>query len=295
MITTKAAFLSFLASAILWGSLDAEPREMEGLARRSMQEAFQRNLSKDLEDGEDGPSRLFLLGDEAVSPLIKFLSDPDEEKRIAAARVLAYIGNPQGMQALRNAIKAERDEETRSDMSCFLAGALVATKSETDLDFLRDSVESARPGDDDWEFPAYCAALALGMRGGSDSLSLLRKAAKANETDEIGKAVRWMEKKSAPRRITTEEPTSDEGLIKNVVLDGTFFAEELDKTSVEQLTFNPLRNRVLVYLEVQEPKYAHGYDLVLAKMNGEWSVVGIWLVRIVDYVTVQKPRISHAP
>lgn len=260
-----------------------------------MQESIQRNLTKDLEDDEDGPSRLFLLGDEAVSPLIKFLSDPDEEKRLAAARGLAYIGNPQGMQALRNAIKAERDEETKSDISCFLAGALVATKSVTDLHFLRNSVASARPTDDDWGFPAFCAALALGMRGGSDSLSLLRKAAKANDTDEIGKAVRWMEKKSNPRRMTAEAPPSDEELIKKVVLDGTFFAEERDSTSVEQLTFNRLRNRVLVSLEVEEPKYARGYDLVLAKMNGEWSVVGIWFVRIGDYLTVQKPRISHAP
>jgi HEAT repeat protein len=64
-----------------------------------------------------GARQLFLLGDEAVSPLIKFLSDSDQGKRVAAAKGLAYIGNPQGMQALRNAINVEKDEEAKSGIS----------------------------------------------------------------------------------------------------------------------------------------------------------------------------------
>jgi len=130
---------------------------------------------------------LFLLGHEAVSPLIKFLSDSDQGKRVAAAKGLAYIGNSQGMQALRNAVNAEKDEEAKSGISCFLAGGLVDTESETDLNFLKSAVKSAhRADDEDWDFPGFCAALALGMRGGTDSLSLLRMAAKPDDMEEIG-------------------------------------------------------------------------------------------------------------
>ena len=53
------------------------------------------------------------------------------------------------MQALRNAIKTEKNEEAKSVISCFLAGGLVETKSESDLSFLRNSIESVRHADDD--------------------------------------------------------------------------------------------------------------------------------------------------
>jgi hypothetical protein len=277
--TKKVLILPLLGSAILFGVFKGETREQKGPEHRSMQQPVQRNLAKVLEDDEDGAKQLFLLGDQAVSPLIRFLSDPDQAKRVAAAKGLAYIGSPKGMEALRNAIKTEKDKEAKSGISCFLAGGLVDTKSESDLNFLRNSIESARHADDDdWDLPGFCAALALGMRGGSDSLLLLRKAAKPDDMEEIGKAIRWMEKESVPRPVTAGTSVSDGDQIKKIVLDGTFFAEEeRDKTSVEQLTFNHTRNKVLVSLEIyQNPKSARGYDLVLAKKNGQWTVVGIW-------------------
>jgi hypothetical protein len=288
VVTNKPLILLFLGSAILLGVFEAETGEQKNPVHRSMPNRAQRNLAKDLEDDDDGARQLFLLGDESVSPLIKFLSDPDDGKRIAAARGLAYIGAPQGMQALRNAIKTEKDEEAKSVISCFLAGGLVETKSEADLNFLRASVESARHADDDdWDLPGFCAALALGMKGGNDSLLLLRKAAKANDPAEIEKAIRWMEeKKSIPKRATPNGLIRDEELIEKIVLDGTFFVEgERDNTSVEQLTLNRARNKALVTLEIDRTKCARGYDLVLAKESGVWRVVGIWFAWTADKVT----------
>ena len=288
MVTNKPLILLFLGCAILLGVFEAETRVQKDPAHSSMPNSVQRNLTKDLEDDEGGARQLFLLSDESVSPLIKFLSDPDEGKRVAAARGLAYIGTPQGMQALRNAIKTEKDKETKSAISCFLAGGLVETKSENDLNFLRNSVASARQADDDgWDFPGFCAALALGMRGGNDSLLLLRKAAKADDPEEIGKAIRWMEeKKSIPKRATPKASLRDEAVIKKIVLDGTFFAEEeRNSTSVEQLTFNRAKNKVLVSLQIDSPRYVRGYDLVLAKESGLWRVVGVWFAWTGDKVT----------
>lgn len=246
----------------------------------SIQEKVRRALGDALED-EDKIRELFVLGNKAVPTLIKFLSDPGKDRRAGAARGLAYIGNQQGMQAIRNALKAEKDEETGSAMSCFLAGALVQTKSASDLDFLSSSVERARFTDDDEkDFRAICAALALGMMGRSDSLPILRKAARADllGAEEIGKAIRWIERKPAPWQPAIGPSLSDKELIKRTVLDGTLFAqEERSSTSVEEITFNLQRRKALVSLEIYHgPKSARGYDLVLNKENGAWIVVGIW-------------------
>ncbi len=285
MTLFKPAVLSlFVGPAMLLG-LSAEGTWMkESQPRTSIQQSPQPDLSKDLEDDEDGPKKLFIFGEEAVPPLIGFLSDPDKAKRVSAARALAYIGNEQGIAALRNALKSEADKEAKSAMSSFLAGGLVGTTSQGDLDFLRSSIETARFGNDEDEsaLPAISAALTLGMMGRKDSIELLRKVAKEDTfgSEEIGKALCWIENKSVTPRATTS--LTDDETVKSIVLDGTFFAEqERDKTSVTELTFNRGRNKVLVGLEIYlNPKSARGYDLILAKRNGEWRIVGIWFAWI---------------
>lgn len=261
-----------------------EIEKQESLAGSSIQESVRQNLSEGVDD-EDAIRNLFALSDEAVPSLIKFLSDPDKERRAGAARGLAYIGNQRGMQALRVAVNGEKDNETKSAMSYFLAGGLVEAASKSDLDFLRSSAEKARLANDDKSaFPAVSAALALAMMGRTDSLAILRRVAKADviSSEEIAKAVRWLESKSKALPPSLGPAASDEELIKKVVLQGTFFAEKgQDETTATQLTFNRQRNKVLVSVEVhQSPRSARGYDLVLAKENGVWRVVGIWFAWI---------------
>jgi HEAT repeats len=248
----------------------------------SVEDKVKRSLTDDALEDEDAIRALFRLGDEAVPPLIRFLSDPDNGTRAGAARGLAYIGNEKGMEALRIAVKTERNKETKSALSCFLAGGLVDTNSEADLNFLRRSVERARLTDDNEKsFVGFCAALALGIKGRSDSLPILRKFVGTDlvNSEEIGKAVLWIERKSASGQASAPRGANDEDFIKTFVLDNTFFAEkEHDTTSVENLTFNRARNRVLVSVEVHvNPKSARGYDLILAKVNGIWRVTGIWV------------------
>jgi hypothetical protein len=274
-LTSLLTAITLLFSQTHQGGIEKQ----KNLPRSSVQEKVRRDLGDDL-DEEDSIRDLFALGEEAVPSLIKFLSDPAKDRRVGAARGLAYIGNRQGMQTLRNAVKAEMDEETKSAMSCFLAGGLVETKSESDLNFLRSTIERAHFADDEMDFQAFCAALALGIRGTSDSLAILRKLPKEYLTDavEIRKAIQWMESRSTPRETPTEQSLSDEELIKKIVLDGTFFAQdERSKTAIEELKFSKQRNKALISLEIYNgPKDARGYDLVLAKESGVWRVVGIW-------------------
>lgn len=254
-------------------------------SQESVQQKVARNLAEDADD-EESITDLFALGDEAVPSLIKFLTDPDQGKRAVAARGLAYIGSEQGIQAVRTATGAEKNKEAQAAMSCFLAGALVQSQSESDLDFLKSLVEGARFTDDDDEsdFPASCAALTLGMMGRRDSLPVLRKVAGAElfDSEEVEKAILWIENKSALDPARVGLASDDQESIKRFVLDKTFFAErERDKTSADQLTFNRARNRVLVSVEIYlGPKSARGYHVELAKENSVWRIVGIWFAWI---------------
>jgi hypothetical protein len=283
----KLVILLLLTSATFLDACKRDARKQESLPPDSMHDSVQRNVAKYLEDDEEGTKQLFLLGDEAVPSLIRFLSDPDEEKRASAARGLAYIGNDEGIQALRDAITSEHDKEAKAEMSYFLAGGLVEATSESDLSFLRSSVENAQFVDDDESaLPGLSAALALGMRGESDSLALLRKIAKQQSvcSEEIAEAIRWIENKPAPRWSNVPASSSEEELVKSIALDDTFFAEQKrQEISVAEMTFNRERNRVLVSLEIHRPgikrlgrSFAYGYDLVLAKKSGKWRPVGIW-------------------
>src|SRR5947209_6597532 len=117
--------------------------------------------------------------------------DPSSTKLLALAGLLA-VAAPAFSQPYQNEIEKQKD----------LTRASVQTKSENDLDFLRSSIEKAQfvADDDEKEFPAFCAELALGMRGTSDSLATLRKIPKADliDAEEIRKAIQWMESNSTP-------------------------------------------------------------------------------------------------
>lgn len=277
---------ALLASAgLLFGTFKGAPYAQAGLQNGSRQDTALQDLTKDLNDDEDGARRLFFIGDKAVPSLIKFLSGPDQEKRIAAARALAYIGNQEGDQALRTAAKTEQDNETKSAILSYLAGGMVGTTSESDLNFLKRSIQIA-PLSDDGEpgMPAISAALALGMMARNDSLGLLRKIAKEDEigSAEIAEALRWIENRRSAQHTGAGTPTNDDDRVKKILLNDTFFAEaKPGEVSISALTFNHKRDKVLVSLDMyRAPRERYGYDLVLAKKNGDWKVVGIWFAWI---------------
>ena len=285
---SKRVVLLFLVS-VTSSEACRDIRRQGSLSQGASQDNVQQIVAKGL---EDGTRQLFGLGDEAVPSLIMFLSDPVEEKKVSAARGLAYIGNQQGMQAVRNANQSERDKEARSGMAYFLAGGLVDTSSDTDLNFLKSLVETARftDDDDDSSLPALSAALALGMMGRSDSLPILRKVVKQDSGafEEIRKAIRWIENKPTRKRFVTRTSMSDEELVKSIVLRDSLFAEkEQDETSVSEITFNRAKDRALVSLEIHrrtplmnKRQFAYGYDVVLTKRGSEWRPAGIWFTWI---------------
>jgi hypothetical protein len=249
----------------------------------SSPDSIRRNLAKSEED-RDAILELFIIGDEAIPSLVNFVRSPDQDVRTHAARGLAYLGNDKGMKALETAIASERDGETRSLMSYFLAGGLVQTKSERHLEFLKASIERATAKgseDDDEAFPAVSAALALAMTGRSDVLPALRNFQQLGlvDSDEIAKAIRWIENKPGTEPAATGSAVSEEELVRNIVLTQTFFAQG-DETSVERLTFNRTKTKVLVSIQISGRHYARGYDVVLANETGAWRITGVWFTWI---------------
>jgi len=76
MATSKLMILLLLGFTTLSGTVVDWGKNQQVTPRDSKQISVETNLSKVLEDDEDGIRQLFLLGDEAVSPLIKYLSGP---------------------------------------------------------------------------------------------------------------------------------------------------------------------------------------------------------------------------
>lgn len=244
-------------------------------------DSIRRNLARSEED-QDAIRELFVIGDEAVPPLVNALRDPDADLRTRAARGLVYIGDERGIKALESAMASEKDIEARSAMSYVYGGGLVPA---TDREFLEDlilikkAVAARDPWNDDEIAPAFNAALALAATGRSDALPALRefKQLQLTNADEIAKAMRWIENRNAILPAHEESMASEEEQIRRFVLTDTFFGQsDGDETSVECLTFNRRRTKVLVSLRITGRQCVRGYDLVLAKPGNTWNVMGIW-------------------
>src|SRR5882724_5170 len=109
--SSRAGLLAFTGLLVVTAPIFSQTQQSgiekeKNLPRDSVQAKVRRDLGEDL-DEEDAIRELFTLGDKAAPSLVKFLFQADKGRRAGAARGLAYIGNEQGMQALRNAVKAE--------------------------------------------------------------------------------------------------------------------------------------------------------------------------------------------
>jgi hypothetical protein len=256
----------------------------------SVPRAVKEFLAQSDED-ETAVSKLFLIGDEAVPSLVKSLRSPDKDIKRHAARGLAYIGNEQGVAALRSAIVSETDVETKSAFYYFLAGGLVQTKSRRDVDlltrFVSKAIAAKEDADDIENAPAITSALALAMRGRTEALPTLRMAAKLDlvGSEEVSKAVDWLESDAAAEAQTRTAESGkplkldDKAQVEETILRNTFFAEAKgDEVSLSLVQFNSTKTKVLVSLEIGSgPRDHRSYDLVLTKEDSKWRVNGIWL------------------
>lgn len=99
--------------------------------------------------------------------LARLLADPESDARIAAARALAYSGDPASLPLLRFKVLSG-DTHTTVLYECFLA--LLKLDVETSLAFVADYLRSADPA------MAESAALALGESRQEAAFAVLREA-----------------------------------------------------------------------------------------------------------------------
>ncbi len=259
----------------------------ESPAGVSLERTVRQNLARSEED-RDAIRELFIIGNEAIPSLVKFLHSSNGEVRVKAARGLAYIGNEHGMKALRAAVASEHDNETKSNLAYFLTGGLVQAVSPSDQEYLRRSIERAAAVNDpalsDYAAaPAVNAALALAITGEDDVLPALRQFEQLGltDSDEIAKAIRWIENKPGTEPTVIEAAANEKEIVQKIVLTQTFFAEKSgDETGVDALTFDPAGTRVLVSIGISGNGYSRGYDLVLAKSSETWKITGVWFTWI---------------
>jgi hypothetical protein len=249
-----------------------------------------RELVSQGDENDTAVSKLFMIGDEGIPSLIELLRSPDKDIKRNAAKALAYIGNHQGLAALRSAIGSEADVETKSAFYYFLAGGLVRAKSKADVDLLASFVREASASKDSADVvenaPAVTSALALAMRGTTDALPTLRMFVKLGlvGSEEVSEAVVWIESNATAKAQARASESNkvmkldDRAQVEETILHNTFFAEsKRDQVSFPLVQFNSSETKVLVSLELSPGAREHrSYDLVLSKEDGKWSVTGIW-------------------
>ena len=236
-----------------------------------------------MDDEDTAVLELFRRGSDVVPMLAGLVGT--HPMRARAGRALAYVGHPEGLRALLDAIRVERDQELKVELSVYLAGSLVQTNGGVYTAFLEQCMRTYRHPD--MEGPAATAALALGSMRTQESLRILRIAKPLDEQNlpehEIGKAQRWIaDGRVVPGRLARERADAPEDRVKELVQANAFYAEgEEASLAISGVTWSARRDRALVEVTIgADRRSAREYHVTVERVPGgsdRFRISGIWL------------------
>jgi HEAT repeat protein len=245
-------------------------------------------ISSQNENANDELERAaFAAGPAIVPQLIAALKD--DRTASFAAQELAYISDDKALEALAALVKDPRDLNLR----LYYYGALGEFDDARATDVLLDAIAHSESEPD--RSVTEAAILALTVHTDLGLVPKL-KALQAKIKDPViqddldnamdviqirGKAMQSPEWKNAGASIeqtvrtyflpALEPPPSDTKTPKA--------AEQVPPVhvTVEHLVFSPDQSRALARVRFEVPDAVAGYDMVLQKKNGEWSLASVWL------------------
>jgi hypothetical protein len=221
---------------------------------------------------DDVLSTLFRIGDRRSADLIQLLDDPNREISIRAQIVIRYLGNEDGIRALR--VWYGRQQGNYA-----VAGPIPLPLDDWDYNFIKKDLLSRPPRvwlDLGVQF-IYALTLDDSLRAKSFLAQMISAANGLDETSYVGNAI---------QRVQTSKPkyilAGGEDLGRQV-LNNAFFisAEEYKYTSARILSLNAAKDKVLVEVHIGHGRLAEEwYHVVLERCDQEWKFFSVTPVAV---------------
>lgn len=211
--------------------------------------------------------KLLRVGDRRIAELIRLLDDPDRKVSLRAQVVIRYLGNEQGMKALREWYGRQQGEYG-------IAGPIPVPLDEWDYNAIKTDM-LARPPQTWRELGVqYIYALALDTSPKAKTMlaEVIDKAVGLSESDFTGYAV---------KRIQTGKPTNlTKGRedLAGLALNNSFFIAPEDRkyTSARVLGFNEAKDKALIEVYVNRGVLAEEwFHVVLRRGEKGWQFSSI--------------------
>lgn len=222
---------------------------------------------EDVRTDSDKLVALLQVGDRRISNLIQLLDDPDHKVSLRAQVVIRYLGNEQGMKALREWYGKQHGEYG-------IAGPIPLPLNDWDFNLIKRNMLARSP--QIWLDLGvqYIYALGLDTSPGAEAMlaEVIDKAGVLNESSFVGYAI---------NRVQTGEPKNllrGEKDLPKLVLKNSFFIVPVDRkyTSARLLGFNEAKDKALIEVYVNRGVLAEEwYHVVLRRCDQGWRFFSI--------------------
>lgn len=253
------------------GLLGAESLPVNGSAQAYEKTRKLLSQMSSVIDNEDKLAKLFAVGDKRIADLIRALDDSDSEISLRAQIVIRYLGNEQGMNALRDSYK--KSGKIR------LAGPIPLPLNEWDYNFL-DGYALRRPPNE-WSDLAVSYIFALALDGSPRAKAVLDQMIKlAHNLDESTYT------KDTINQVQGNQPgklLTGTANLADLVLANAFFVNPQSRkyTTARLLGFNAAKDKALIEVYINRgPLAEEWFHVVIRKVDQGWKFFSVSRVAI---------------
>lgn len=228
------------------------------------------NEMRDVLINRDKLAKLFRVGDERISDLVKALDDPNPDISFRAQIVIRYLGNENGMKGLF---------EWYSKQGKFrVAGPVPIPLRERDYKVICTQYIDEPP--ENWvRSESYIYALALDSSPKAKEVlkKLIRIAGNLAEATVANRAIRQVQANQPAKILIGEQDLAE------LVLSNAFFVSSNDRkyASARLLTLNGARDKALIEVHINRGALSEEwYHVVIKKCGQNWCFLSITLIAI---------------
>jgi|GEM_PF-2070282 hypothetical protein len=213
-------------------------------------------------------SKLFSIGDERISDLVKALNDSDEVVRRNAQVMIRYLGNDKGMASLL------ANYQKRTNFS--VAGPIPLPLREWDYDYIRKHYQENFSG---WDILSTSYIYALYLDSSPRAKSILNELIE-NARNNPTFAHQALEKVNA---VNSRPLLMGSEKLPKSVLDNAFFVSVNDKkfATSKLISFNGAKDKALIEIQIIRGILSEEYYHIVVKKHGnDWKFFSITQIAV---------------